>query len=95
MPNWSQISGVIERVITAAVMFAVGKGYITSGDATNVIALIVGILSAFYAFFVNRNINLAKQAASIPNTIVVTESHVATKTTQSNIVSNASFKVVS
>ena len=95
MPNWSQISGVIERVITAAVMFAVGKGYITSGDATNVIALIVGILSAFYAFFVNRNINLAKQAASIPNTIVVTESNVATKTTQSNIVSNASFKVVS
>ena len=35
MPNWSQVSGVIERVVMAGVMFGVGKGWIASDDAVN------------------------------------------------------------
>ena len=95
LPNWSQISGVIERVITAAVMYAVGKGWVTSADAANLVALVIGVLAAFYAYFVNRNTNLAKQAASIPGTTVVTTPDIAAATPQlDNVVSKAEVKVV-
>lgn len=95
LPNWSQVSGVIERVIWAAVMYAVGKGWVTSADAANLVALVIGVLAAFYAYFVNRNTNLAKQAASIPGTTVVTTPDIAAATPQlDNVVSKAEVKVV-
>jgi len=93
MPNWSQVSGVIERLITAGVMFAVGKGWVTGGDAANLIALIVGISAALYAYYVNRATNLVKQAASVKDTTVVTNPDIAYNTTQKNIVSNTTNKV--
>lgn len=93
MPNWSQVSGVIERVVMAGVMFGVGKGWITGDDAANLTALIVGIMAALYAYYVNRPKNLIKQAASVKDTTVVTNPDIAYSTTQPNIVSNTTNKV--
>lgn len=98
MPNWSQLSGVVERIITAGVMFAVGKGWIASADATNVVALLLGLGSVFYAFFVNRNSNLLKQAASVTvdgqATTVVAPDALAKSLPQENIVPATEVKVV-
>lgn len=99
MPNWSQLSGVAERVVTAGVMFAVGKGWIATADATNVVALLLGLGSVFYAFFVNRNANLLKQAASVTvdgqSTTVVAPDSLAKSLPQGNIVPATENKVVS
>lgn len=93
MPNWSQLSGVTERVITAVVMFAVAKGWITGADAANITALIVGILAAVYAYYVNRPTNLVKQAASVKDTTVVTNQDIANNVTNPNVLSNNNVKV--
>jgi hypothetical protein len=95
VPNWSQLSGVVERLITAALMYAVGRGWILSSDVAPLVALGLAAVSAGYAVVVNRNTNLAKQAGSIPNTTVVTTPEIAAATPQQpNIVSNADVKVV-
>lgn len=93
MPNWSQISGVVERLVTAIVMFAAGKGWLSSGDTANIVGLIMGLSAAIYAYVVNRPTNLAKQAASVPGTIVVTSDAIAESTTAKNIVSSQTTKV--
>jgi hypothetical protein len=93
MPNWSQVSGVIERVVMAGVMFGVGKGWIASDDAVNMTGMIVGISAAVYAYWVNRPKNLIKQAASVDGTVVVTKPEIAYNTTNTNIVSNTTNKV--
>jgi hypothetical protein len=95
MPNWSQVSGGLDRVVLVALTWAASKGYITSADVANYATLIVGVLGALYAFYVNRNTNLAKQAASIPNTVVVTTPEIAAATPNSqNILSNSTAKVI-
>lgn len=93
MPNWSQLSGVIERIVTAGLMFAVGKGWIAEADITNTVGLIVGIMAALYAYYVNRPTNLIKQAASVKDTTVVTNPDIAHNVTHKNIVSNTTNKV--
>lgn len=95
MPNWSQISGVVERLVTAAVMFAAGKGWLSSGDTANVIGLVMGLGAVFYAFFVNRNTNLIKQAASVPGTEVVTNDVIAEAIPATNVKPATTNKVVS
>lgn len=99
MPNWSQVSGIVERIITALVMYGVGKGWVTTGDAANVIALVLGIGSAIYAYVVNRNGNLLKQAAAVTEdgqgTVVVAPNDLAKSLPQQNIVSATDNKVVS
>lgn len=95
MPNWSQLSGVVERLITAALMYAVGRGWLLSSDVAPLAALGLAAISAGYAIVVNRNTNLAKQAASIPDTKVVTTPEIAAATpNQTNIVSSSDMKVV-
>lgn len=95
MPNWSQLTGVADRVILILLTYAAAKGWIASTDVAGLATLILAILGAVYAFYVNRNTNLAKQAAAIPNTTVITTPEIAKATPdQSNIVSNADLKVV-
>lgn len=93
MPNWSQISGGLDRILLVGLTWLASKGYITSADVANYAALIVGIAGALYAFYVNRNTNLAKQAASIPGTTVLTTPEIANNTVQPNVVSNTTNKV--
>lgn len=93
--NWSQLSGIIERIITAAVMYAVGKGLIPAGDAANIVAFILAIGSAIYAFIVNRNTNLVKQAASVPGATVVAPPEIAdTLKANPDVLSTEDAKVV-
>ena len=92
MPNWSQISGVVERVVWVVITWLVAKGYITQSDAANLVTLVVGIAAAIYAYYVNRNVNLAKQAASIPGTTVITDAAIADNTVNPSIMSNVQVK---
>lgn len=95
MPNWSQVSGGLDRVVLVALTWLASKGYITSADVANYATLIVGVLGALYAFYVNRNTNLAKQAASIPGTTVVTTPEIAAATpNKQNILSNKTAQVI-
>ena len=91
--NNSQITGAIDRVVLMGLTYAAGKGWITTTDIANYLALIVGILGSGYAFYVNRNTNLAKQAASVPGTTVVTTPEIAAATpNQTNIISTSETK---
>lgn len=99
LPNWSQVSGLVERIIWVALSWALGKGYITSGDATNLATAFLAIAAAVYAYIVNRPSNLLKQAASVEvdgqKTTVVAPAALANALPQPNIVSADSKKVVS
>lgn len=95
-PNGSQISGAADRVVIAGLVYLASKGYITSADVANLATMIVTILGAVYAYYINRNTNLAKQAASIPGTTIITTPEIAAATPDlSNVVSNTDTKVVS
>ena len=95
MPNWTQISGGVDRVILVGLTWLASKGYITSADVANYATLILGIAGAAYAFWVNRNTNLANRASTIPGTVVVTTPAIASALPQSNVVSSDANKVVS
>lgn len=99
MPNWSQLSGGLDRIVLVGLTWLASKGYITSADVANYAALIVGIAGTIYAFYVNRNGNLLKQAASVKvdgqKTTVVAPDALAKSLPQSNIVSADDNKVVS
>lgn len=95
MPNWSQISGVVERLVWVVVTWLVAKGTINPADAGNLAGLVLGVLAAIYAYVVNRNANLAKQAASIPGTLVVTDPLIAYNVMNPNVVSNTQVEVKS
>jgi|SRR6185312_3391745 len=93
-PNWSQLSGAVDRVTLIALTYAASKGWITPSDVAGIATMVVGIAGSVYAFYVNRNTNLAKQAASIPNTTVVTTPEIAAATPQlNNVVSTTEVKV--
>lgn len=94
MPNWTQISGGLDRVILIGLTWAASKGYITTADVANYATLILGIAGAGYAFWINRNTNLVNRASSVPNTTVVTTPEIAAALPQSNVVSADDKKVV-
>ncbi len=95
LPNNTQLSGAADRIVIAGLMYAVGKGWIAPDDVKDYAALIVPILAAAYGFYASRNTALAKSAAEIPGTVVVTSSAIANATpNQDNIVSAGDVKVV-
>lgn len=93
MPNWSQLSGAVDRVLLITLSYFVGKGYISQGDATTLVGGLVAIIGVGYSMYVNRPTNLVKQAASVPGTTVVTDKNIANNTTQTNILSNTTNEV--
>lgn len=95
MPNWTQISGGVDRIVLVGLTWLASKGYITSADVANYATLILGIAGAAYAFWINRNTNLVNRASSVPNTTVVTSPDIATALPQGNVVSTDDKKVVS
>lgn len=93
--NWSQITGALDRIVLIGLTWAVSKGYITSADVAPLSAAIIAVAGAGYSLYVNRPTNLAKQAASIPGTTVVTTPEIAAATPNlENIVSQTDVKVV-
>ena len=94
MPNWTQVSGGVDRIVLVGLTWLASKGYITSADVANYATLILGIAGAAYAFWINRNTNLVNRASSVPQTTVVTSAEIAEALPQSNVVSADDKKVV-
>lgn len=94
MPNWTQISGVLDRIVLVGLTWLASKGYITSSDVANYATLILAIAGAGYAFWINRQTNLVNRASSVPGTTVVTTAAIAAALPQNNVVSNEDKKVV-
>jgi hypothetical protein len=93
--NWTQISGGVDRLVLIGLTWAVSKGYILPADVVPLATLAVAAVGAAYAVYVNRDTNLAKRAASIPNTTVITTADIAKATpNQNNIISNTENSAV-
>lgn len=94
MPNWSQISGAVDRVIIVILTWAVSKGYILADDVPNYAALAVAIIGAFWSFWANRQVNLAKRATrDIPDSTLIAPQAIADAAPSANVVSSADAKV--
>lgn len=100
-PTWSQISGIVERLITIALAtafsYAVLKGWISKEDAVkwgaDLAPLILAAASAWYGYRINRPKAIAQAAAALPDTTVVTSPAIARSTPERNIVSAATNTV--
>ena len=65
MLNNSQISGVIDRVVIGLLMLAVGRGWMSDGDA-HIYAPAIGLaISAVWGAWRNRNKSLLERAATV------------------------------
>lgn len=93
-----QMKGLVERGLTIGatwlVTWLVSKGYVSASDSAQLIVLIVGAISGFYGWWINRDKALVQAAAAVPNTVVVTEHTLAASTPEPNIVSAATTEVV-
>ena len=93
--NLPQVSGAVDRIALVLLTYLATKGYITTADIGNYVALIVGIVGAVYSFYINRNTNIVSRAGNVADTTIVTTPTIAAATpTQTNIVSNTETKVV-
>jgi hypothetical protein len=89
--QWTQISGVLDRVLIAVGMYAVAKGWISESDMMQFVALLLAIAGAVWGWYVNTNKALVQAAAAVPGTVVVTTPDLARATpNESNIVSHNS-----
>lgn len=60
--NWEQIKGIVERVATVAVTYAIGRGWIPAGLSADLVALIVLAGSVAWGWKVNTAPSLAAAA---------------------------------
>ena len=64
MMNFEQIKGITERILTVAVAFVVGKGWITQAMSADVIAVILLLMSVAWGFYQNSP-NVLADAAKV------------------------------
>lgn len=97
MGNWAQYSGVLDRLALIGLTYVASKGWITPADAAGLSTMIVGIIGAIYAFYINRASNLTvRAAAASPENVIIASPELAKSTPyQPNIVSHDEVKVVS
>lgn len=87
--QWSQVSGVLDRILLAVGMYAVAKGWISESDMMQFVALVLAVAGAVWGWWVNRDKALVQAAAAIPGTVVVTTPDLAKATpNDNNIVSH-------
>lgn len=89
-----QFKAVAERGVTVLVTFAVARGWIPAGQAADLVALLVAAAAIGYGVYVNRPTSIVQSAAALPQTTVITAPSIAAVTPESNIMSNATNKVV-
>lgn len=105
--NQEQVKGMFERfatiIATWLLLKLVRSGYISTEDSTilapGLVILIVAAPSLFYGWWINRSKALQQAAASVflpdgSKPIIVTSPEIAAATSESNIVSAATNKVV-
>lgn len=64
--NWEQVKGIVERLVTIAITYAVGKGWLPADQATPLIMGAVAVASVGWGFYVNthKSLNTAAQKVS-------------------------------
>lgn len=62
--NYEQIKGVVERVATIAVTYAVAKGFVPSAVSADVVAMIVLVGSVAWGWYVNTHTALVDAAST-------------------------------
>lgn len=84
--NWEMLKGIVERGITVAVVFAVGRNWVPAAVSADLVAVVVGALSVGYGWWVNRTANLVKSTASLEGVekVVVDDPKLAAETTAPN-----------
>lgn len=98
--QWTQVSGILDRVLIALFTWFAAKGYISSGEVANYAALLLGLLGALWGWYVNTPKAILQAAAEVPGaggkqTLIVTSPELASATPgQNNILSSADAKVV-
>lgn len=99
-----QIKAMAERAVTIIMTILLAKtvkwGWLSDSDSAALLPFMIILPSLAYAWWVNRNKELAKALANTVDAqgnrpIVVTSSAIAESTPQSNIVSNEAVTVVS
>jgi hypothetical protein len=63
--NWEQLKGIIERIVTFAIAWAVGKGYVPAGIAGDLTALVVLAAAVIWGWKVNTPAALDSAAKAV------------------------------
>ena len=94
MPTTDQVKGIVERLVAVLLVWLVAKGHIGKDEALEYGPIAIGIVSAIYAWYVNRPKAIMQSAAALPGTTVVTTPEMAKSTPEPNIVSTTTNTVV-
>lgn len=65
MMNTEQVKGLIERLVTIGITYAVGRGWVTSADAAPLITFGVVVISAGWGLYVNTHGSLSTAASNV------------------------------
>ena len=94
MPTTDQVKGIVERLVAVLLTWLVAKGHIGKDEALEYGPVAIAIVSALYAWWINRPKAIVQSAASLPGTTVVTTPEMARSTPEPNVVSTATNTVV-
>jgi hypothetical protein len=94
MPTTDQVKGITERLVAILLVWLVAKGHIGKDEALEYGPIAIGLVSAFYAWWINRPKAIVQSAAAIPGTTVITTPKLASDTPEQNILSTESNTVV-
>lgn len=91
--QWTQISGIFDRILIFVGTYAVARGWIGQNEMMQLVALAIGIGGVIWGAYVNTNKSIAQAAAAIPGTVIVSTPELAKATpNESNIISSNSSK---
>lgn len=84
MFNWEQVKGIVERVATIAITYAVARDWIPAGQSADLVALAVLAASILWGWKVNTQPALIEAAASMPKVekVVVDDQQLAQSLTK-------------
>lgn len=63
--NWEQVKGIVERLVTIGVTYAVGKGYIPADQAAPLVIGLVALASVAWGAYVNTHGSLTQAAQNV------------------------------
>lgn len=90
MFNSEQIKGIIERIVTVVVTYAVAKNWIPVGISDQVIAVVIGLVTIFLGWKLNTQPSLVAATQSLPDVkAVVTQPTAAGRELASAVPSDA------
>ena len=63
--NFEQIKGILERVFTIVVTYAVAKGWVPVGLSDQIITVLIGVASIGWGWYVNTHSSLASATTAV------------------------------